>query len=117
MNAKPFLFSIALGLAGVAVAVEPPSAEKPSITDPKELLAGIPRDVMQDLRSGSRTMEEAAVKATAQVRKNGEGKAASFKMTVQFLEKFQRKDTPDITRARLRQSNVTLREGGATFQV
>jgi hypothetical protein len=98
-------------------AAEPAPAEKAGITDVKQALAGIPRDVMQDLRYGSRTMEEAANKATAVVGKNVEGKTASLKMTVQFVEKFQRKDTPDVTRIRLRQSNDTVREGGVTFTI
>jgi hypothetical protein len=98
-------------------AAEPAPAEKGGITDVKQALADIPRDVMKDLRYGSRTMEDAATKATAVARKNVEGKTASLKMTVQFVEKFQRKDTPDVTSIRLRQSNDTVREGGVTFTV
>ncbi len=113
------LFLLALtALGSFAIAAEPASGSKGgAVTDPKDALAGIPREVMQGLRYGSRDGDSAAAKATAQTRKNLEGKEGSFKMTVQAVEQFQRKDSPDVTRTRLRQSNESVREGGVTFDV
>lgn len=102
-----------------ANAAEPAKSGSSSegITDVKQTLTGITRDTLQDLRPGSRKMEEAAAKATEVVRKNVEGKTATLKMTVDVVEKFQRKDAPDVTRTRLRASNDSVRESGATLKV
>jgi hypothetical protein len=129
-----YLVVIALGVNLGLAAAEPTSAAKKDaskkdapksaeaakggdITDPKLALADIPRDAMKDLRPGSRGAEAAAVKATAQVRKNVEGKTGKFEIMVTRMEKLQRKDTPDVNRTRLLSTNGTLREGGTTFKV
>lgn len=116
---KHRLFStlfVIFGLTSV-FAAEPPKPGGDAITDPKQALAGIPRDVLQDMRPGSRKADDAAVKATEIVRKNVEGKTATFKMTVNTVEKFQKKDAPDVTRIRLKSTNETIRDSGAAFTV
>jgi hypothetical protein len=124
-----YLAVIALGANLGLAAAEPTSTAKKEtpksaeatkggdITDPKVALADIPRDVMKDIRPGNREAIDAVGKATAQVRKNVEGKPGKFTMTVTALEKFQRKDTPDVNRTRIRSNNSMVREGGATFRV
>jgi hypothetical protein len=123
------LILIALGAGlGLSAAEPSPTGKKETakseetskgseITDPKDALAEIPRDVLKDLRPGNREAIDAVGKATAQVRKNVEKKAAKFTMTVTALEKFQRKDTPEVNRTRIKSTNTTVREGGATFRV
>ena len=119
MNCHPALLlsSLALSLAVSLPAAETATTGGDKITDPAQVLANIPRDVFKDLRYGSRDIEAATIKATAQMRKNSEGKTGSFKMTVGVVEQFQRKDTPDITRTRLKQTNEIIREGGAAMRV
>jgi hypothetical protein len=124
-----YLIVIALGVNLGLAAAEPTSAAKKDtpksaeaakggdITDPKVVLAGISRDIMKDLRPGNREAINAVGKATAQVRTNAEGKPGKFTMTVTGVEKFQRKDTPDINRTRIKSNNTSVREGGATLRV
>ncbi len=107
---------VVLGLTS-AFAADAPKPGGDAVTEPKQALAGIPRDVLQDMRPGSRKADDAAVKATEVVRKNVEGKTATFKMTVGSVEKFQKKDAPDVTRIRLKSTNEVIRDSGAAFTV
>ncbi|MDZ4287882.1 MAG: hypothetical protein U0984_07980 [Prosthecobacter sp.] len=86
-------------------------------TDPEEAFKGIPRDVMQDLRPGSRKMEDAVVKASQIVAKNVETKMATLKFTVANIEKFNRDDAPGVTRYRVHGMLEKIRAGGAYFNL
>lgn len=108
-----FLSTLLSATAGLLLAAELGG----EITDPEQVLTGIPRDVFQDLRLGSRQIEDAAAKATAQVRKNTENKVATLKLTVREVEKYQRKEAPDVTRLRVRAVPDRVRESGATLDV
>ena len=107
------LLSLAFGLSFSAVAED---ASK-SITNPADALAGIPRDVLKDLRPGSKTQSDACTKATAITRKNVEGKTAIFKMTLKSVDKFQAREAPDVTRFRLVGVVTKVRESGVMFDV
>ena len=118
MNLRLPLATLVLSLGlSVSFAAAPAKTAEGEITDPKQVLVGIPRDVFQDLRPGSRKMDEAAAKANEQVRKNVEGKSATFKMTVNMIEKFQKKEAPDVTRTRLKATIENIRESGVPIVV
>lgn len=87
------------------------------ISDPKDALKDIPRDVMGDLRPGSRSMVEAAGKASMQTAKNAEGKTGTFKFNVAAIEQFQRPEAPDVTLYRIRSVTDTVRESGVAMGV
>ena len=108
-----------VGLLFVAstIADETSAAPSAEITDPKQALTTISRDVMQDLRPGSRNKGLAAVKATQQLRKDIEKKTATFKMTVKEVEMFQRKEEPTVNRFRVKASIDRIRESGAPVHV
>jgi hypothetical protein len=90
---------------------EPKKEATPSaITDPTDALKGISRDVMGDLRPGSRNMVEAAGKASMVTAKNAEGKTGTFKFNVTTIEQFQRPEAPDVTLYRIRSMPDTVRE-------
>lgn len=88
-----------------------------SISDPEDALKDIPRDVMGDLRPGSRQMVDAAAKASIQTAKNAEGKMGTFKFNVRAVEKFQRPDAPDVTRFRILAVVDTVRASGVQLNV
>ena len=118
MNVRLQVTTLLLGLGlSFAPAAEPVKSAGGEITEFKQALTGIPRDAFQDLRPGSRKMEDAAGKANEQVRKNVEGKDGTFKMTVNVVEKFQKKEAPDVTRTRLRATLETIRESGTPIIV
>lgn len=114
-----FLLALVLGISLPATAQTAPKggAAPGVITTPAELLAGLPREVIKDLRPGSRDILDATAKATTAIRKNIEGKTASFKMTLRSVEKFQRREEPDVTRYRLLGTITKLREAGIMFDV
>lgn len=118
-----FLLAAGLNVSMTLSAAEPrktEKSEKPTaaeFTDPKLALAGIPRDVMQDLRAGSRKLDDAVAKATEQVRKNVVNKEATLKFTIGSVEKFKRPDAPEVTRYRVHAMTEKIRESGATFDV
>lgn len=109
------LVGISLGLPAQEAKKEeaPPSA----IADPADALKDIPRDVMGDLRPGSRQMMDAAAKASMQTAKNAEGKTGTFKFNVRAVEKFQRPDAPDVTRFRILAVVDTVRASGVQLNV
>jgi len=115
MNLPLFSLLTALLLLGhgLTQAAEPAG----DITEPEQALVGLSREVLQDLRPGSRQIEEAAAKATAAVRKAVEGKNATLKFTVRDVEKFQRKETPDVSRFRVRAVIDRVRESGVSMEV
>lgn len=88
-----------------------------AITDPEDALKDIPRDVMGDLRPGSRQMTDAAAKASMQTAKNAEGKMGTFKFNVRAVEKFQRPDAPDVTRFRILAVVDTVRASGVQLNL
>ena len=108
---------LVLGLGLSLSSAADPAKAGGQITEPKQALAGTPRKVLLELRAGSRTMNDAAVKATEQIRKNVEGKTASFKMTVKSVDKFQRKEAPTVDRVRITSTVETLTDSGTTFTV
>jgi hypothetical protein len=87
------------------------------ITDPKVALKDIPREVMADLRPGSRQMVDAAGKASIQAVKNVGGKTGTFKFNVRAVEKFQRPDAPDVTRLRILSTTDNARVSGVAVDV
>jgi hypothetical protein len=127
IHKKPMKKHMKLGLclAGlVLVATVNLSAQEPkketsaaAVTDPKAVLAGIPRDVIGDLRPGSRKMVDAAGKASMVTAKNAEGKTGTFKMTLRAVEQFQRPEAPDVKRYRLHAKIDSVRESGVSFNV
>ncbi len=108
------LLSLSLAL-GFSAAAE--DASKGTITNPADALAGIPRDVLKDLRPGSKTQSDACTKATAVTRKNVEGKTGTFKMTLKSVDKFQAREAPDVTRFKLVGVVTKVRESGVMFDV
>ena len=92
-------------------------ADERGLTDLKQLFVGIPKQTMQDLRPGSRQMEEAAAKANASVRQAWDKRTATLKMTVEFVEPFQFKAEPNVTRVRLRCDGDTVREDGVNLKL
>lgn len=109
------LFGAISDLSAQAPKKEEPAAA--AVTDPKAALEGIPREVMGDLRPGSRKMVDAAGKASIITAKNAEGKTGSFKMTLRAVEQFQRPDAPSVTRYRLLAQVDSVRESGVAFTV
>jgi len=107
------LLSLALSL-GISATAEDASK---NIANPADVLTGIPRDVLKDLRPGTKAMSDACTKATAAIRKNVEGKTASFKMTLKSVNKFQAREAPDVTRYKLVGVVSKMRESGVMFDV
>lgn len=114
----PLRLLFTLGLF-VQVALSAAETEKSAtpVLDPASALEGIPRDVLQDLRPGSRTMMEASGKASQVVAKNIEGKMATLKFEVFGLEPFQRPDSLSITRYRVKSLIDKVRVNGSSFNV
>lgn len=105
-------------IASANLSAQEPKKETPAaaaVTDPKAVLEGIPRDVIGDLRPGSRKMVDAAGKASMVTAKNAEGKTGTFKMTIRSVEQFQRPDAPGVTRYRLHARIESVRESGVAF--
>jgi hypothetical protein len=115
---RPALAALLLGSAMILHGQEPKKEAVPSaITDPTDALKGISRDVMGDLRPGSRNMVEAAGKASMQTAKNAEGKTGTFKFNITTIEQFQRPEAPDVTLYRIRSMPDTVRESGVALGV
>lgn len=120
MHLKSGLVLACLLLATSLSPAQDAKKEEPSasvITDPDDALKDIPRDVMGDLRPGSRQMMDAAAKASMQAAKNAEGKTGTFKFNVRAVEKFQRPDAPDVTRYRILSVIDTTRASGVQVNV
>jgi hypothetical protein len=92
-------------------------AEERTLTEFKQLFTGIPRETMQDLRPGSRKMAEAAAAANAAVRQAWDKRTATLRMTVEYVEPFQFKAEPNVTRVRLRCDGDTVREDGVNLKL
>lgn len=118
---SPLATSLVLLTLAFGPSVSSPAAEetKAAVMElkPADALKGIPRDVLGDLRPGSRKLVDAAAKASQVVATNIENKTVTMKFTVSGIEKFQRPDAPTINRYRVRSNPDTEREGGTTFYV
>ncbi|HYF38012.1 MAG TPA: hypothetical protein VD994_22105 [Prosthecobacter sp.] len=114
---RPHLTALFLTLALTALTTHAAEPAKPAaLFNPADALAGLPRDVVQDLRPGSRKLTDAAAKAAQVVAKNVEGKMATVKFDILSIEKFQRPDTLDIDRYRIKAETDKIRSAGATFE-
>jgi hypothetical protein len=85
------------------------------ITSLEQVLAGIPREVMADLKPGSRNRADAYIKATEQVRQNVKEKPGAFDVKVNFIEKFKPNNAPDTVRYRVVTLVDKMRESGVVF--
>lgn len=103
---------------GAAKKPEAGAEKKPAaaaeITEFSQAFAGIPREVMQDLRKGSRGFDEAASKASEQIKKNLAKKTAEFKISVAKVEPFKRGDSSE-TSYRIFGMTEKIREGSTPF--
>jgi len=77
-----------------------PAQEAATIKAPLEVLNGLSRDVLKDLRSGSSKMSAAAGEASKKAAES-EGKTASFKITIGNIDPFQAAEAPGVTRYKI----------------
>jgi|GEM_PF-6768262 tRNA(Ile2) C34 agmatinyltransferase TiaS len=91
--------------------------ERPvAFQEPTDVLKGLSRDILKDLRAGSNKMREAAGEASKKAAES-EGKQATFKIVVGNVDPFQAAEAPDVTRYKIGGRVEMARVSGVNLSV